>query len=626
MFIICVLINDMSLPEDTAQRIRSALEPFVRPREEAAAIRRVLKAHLAASVQSDGDDNVLDGSSLGLVNLVRDTNVLPEARGLHKNYLRALQANLEARRAFDQKVAEAASTAALASSATASASGRDTPGGPFGARPSSNDPFILQDHLVTVKLGRKQDRLQTVNRYLDALAERPVAVAAGEDYLQPEFIYGDAETVLPSVPKAVVDGLAEDEAERAASAAAGEADTTEKAAKTTADLEKLVSQLEKSVLRSQLKLKEEEKRLAAARATSARREAITRTSKAAKLQALGAARDELIGWIETELGNAANGDDRGGNIDPDESVVESSRMLRQSLLNGHGSGDPSGLHDTRKKAELGEKLGEIQLKYAHYVQARKQLVSTVGSMSSGGSAMSSTPAGIHAQNLLFTNVPQLGPPQMVKKEEASTPPSASENTVSAADKAAALGQLLLVPYLERLLGVAHDQKSDISHKAHHNALLSKRLRDTSQLLDHLADESQLLPRYGPQGSRGAGGGAGSGAGGGAALLLRKKGVLAPASRDDTGPDGICQRVSAWTFAADSAKIATFESVFEQVEEGQVALEQATQALAEADMLLGREPVEDIDDDVDQEHVQRPKASDIWAGLDGEVGLLKSDNR
>ncbi|EPE05470.1 hypothetical protein F503_02209 [Ophiostoma piceae UAMH 11346] len=611
----------MSSPEDTAQRIRSALEPFVRPREEAAAIRRVLKAHLATSLKSD--DDVLDGSSLGLVGLSWDATVLPEARGLHKNYLRALQANLEARRAFDQKVAEAASTAALASSA-ASAPTHDTPGGPFGARPSSNDPSILQDHLVTVKLGRKQDRLQTVNRYLDALAERPVAVAAGEDYLQPEFIYGDAETVLPSVPKAVVDGLAEDEAERVgAGAATGNADSTEKAAKMTADLENLVAQLEKSVLRSHLRLKEEEKRLAAARATSARREAITRTSRAAKLQALGTARDELIGWIETELGNAGNGEDRGGDNDPDDSTVESSRMLRQSLLNGHGSGDASGLHDSRKKAELGERLAEIQTKYAHYVQAREQLVDTVGSMSSSGPT---------TQNALFANVPQLGPPHQEKKDTeagtaANTTASVSgTNTTTAVDKSAALGQLLLIPYLERLLAVAHDQKADISHKAHHNALLSKRLRDTSQLLDHLADESQLLPRYGPQGSRGAGGGAASGGGGGAALLLRKKGVLAPASKDDSGPDGICQRVSAWTLAADSAKIATFESVFEQVEEGQVALEQATQALAEADMLLGRETEEEADGIAEQESAPRPKASDIWAGLDGEVGLLKSDNR
>ena len=616
----------MSSPEDTAQRIRSALEPFVRPREEAAAIRRVLKAHLVTSLKSD--DDVLDGSSLGLVDLSWDAAVLPEARGLHKNYLRALQANREARRAFDQKVAEAASTAALASSAAAAAPAHDTPGGPFGARPSpTNDPSILQDHLVTVKLGRKRDRLQTVNRYLDALAERPVAVAAGEDYLQPEFIYGDAETVLPPVPKAVVDGLAEDEAERAtAGAATGDADSTEKAAKTTADLEKLVAQLEKSVLRSHLRLKEEEKRLAAARAASAQRGAITRTSRAAKLKALGTARDELIGWIETELGNAANGEDRGGDNDPDESAVESSRMLRQSLLNGNSNGDVSGLHDSQKKAELGERLAEIQIKYAHYVQARQQLVGTVGSMSSGGSP--------RTQNTLFANVPQLGPPQIEKTDVGAgagtavgtTAGAADTNTATAADKSAALGQLLLVPYLERLLAVAHDQKADISHKAHHNALLSKRLRDTLQQLDHLADESQLLPRYGPQGSRGAGGGEASGSGGGAALLLRKKGVLAPASRDDSGSDGICQRVSAWTFAADSAKIATFESVFEQVEEGQVALEQATQALAEADMLLGREPEEDADDGGQQETVPRPTASDIWAALDGEVGLLKSDNR
>ncbi len=46
-------------------------------------------------------------------------------------------------------------------------------------------------------------------------------------------------------------------------------------------------------------------------------------------------------------------------------------------------------------------------------------------------------------------------------------------------------------------------------------------------------------------------------------------------------------MKSWVFAADSAKIATLESVAEKVEEGQLALEDSMKILGEVDRLLGR---------------------------------------
>lgn len=620
----------MTAPADTAQSIQAALEPFVRPREEVAHVRRVLRAHLAASLKSD--DDALNGS-LALVDIAWDTAPLPEVRGLQRAYLRALQANLEARREFDQRAAVAAD-AASASSAAAAVAGLDA-GQDAGLSSSSASSIgILQDHLTTVKLGRKRDRLQVVNRYLDALGERPVAVAAGEDYLHPEFIYGDATTTLPSVPKAVVDGLAEDETERATAAAAaptkeGEASST-RATKpmAAADLERLVAQLEKSALRAQLVLRQEEKRLVAAKERSARRS--TSPSAAAKLQALGVARDELIAWMETELSNAGDEAD-----EEDEEVAESSRQLRQSLLNGHEVvGGVGGIGSSDKKIQLEDKLDDIRDKYNQYVEARRALVATVGTMAPSDEGTAKTVA----PNPLFANMPQLQPNSGVERTvvptapstpiAATTPAPVSRPAVSGPEKAVALGNLLLAPYLERLLAVARDQKADIAHKAHYNVLLSKRLKDTCQMLDHLADESQLLPRFGPSKS---GGGAG-GAGGGGAALLRKKGMLAPAQgAAGAAAEGAGQRVAAWTYAADSAKIATFEAVFEKVEEGQVALEQATQSLVGAELLLGRKPEGEEPSDAKVENrkpgtKQKQQGGDIWATLDGELGLLKADSR
>ncbi|ERS98616.1 hypothetical protein HMPREF1624_05403 [Sporothrix schenckii ATCC 58251] len=624
----------MSAPEDTARRIQAALEPFVRPREEVAHIRRVLRAHLAACLKSD--DNALDGS-LALIDLSRDPEPLPETRGLQRAYLRALKANLEARREFDQRTAAAAQAASSASStASAAAAGLDG-GHDAGLSASSADGIgILQDHLTTVKLGRKRDRLQVVNRYLDALGERPVAVAAGEDYLHPEFIYGDATTTLPSVPKAVVDGLAEDEMERAAATSKDATRSDAARQVVAADLERLVAQLEKSALRAKLVLRREEKRLAAAKERSSRMS--TSPSAASKLQALGVARNELIAWMEAELSNA------GDEVDEDEEAAESSRQLRQSLLHGNevvsGVG---GLGGSDKKVQLEDKLDGIRDKYNQYVEARRALVATVGTMapSDEGATKAAAP------NPLFANMPQLLPnsggdrtataattPSTPTAATAQSPSAAQapKPAVSGAEKAAALGNLLLAPYFERLLAVARDQKADISHKAHYNVLLAKRLKDTCQMLDHLADESQLLPRFGA-----ANNGGGSGGARGGAALLRKKGLLAPEQGTTAAAaEGASQRAAAWTNAADSAKIATFEAVFEKVEEGQVALERATQSLVEAELLLGRNPEDEGDGDGDGDDGkkggtrkpgarQKQKSGDIWAKLDGELGLLKGDS-
>ncbi|CAK7209827.1 hypothetical protein SBRCBS47491_000572 [Sporothrix bragantina] len=593
----------MTTPADTARSIQAALEPFVRSREETAHIRRVLRAHLGASLKSDDDSNgvnVMDGS-LALVSLPWDTAPLPEARGLQKAYLRALQVNIEARRAFNERAAAVAEASTSASS-TSLEENQDI---------AANGVGILQDHLATVKLGRKRDRLQVVNRYLDALGERPVAVAAGEDYLHPEFIYGDAERTLPSVPKAVVDGLAED---ASASTITAPEDTEAKTA-AAADLEGLVARLEKSALRAQLVLRQEEKQLAAAKELTARKK-MGPPTVAAKLHALGRTRDELIAWMETELSNA------GSEEAEDEEAAESSRQLRQSLLNGQDIAGNGGIGDGQKTMQLRDKLDDIHNKYTQYVEARRALVATVGTMATGGEESGKT-----APNPLFANMPQLQPGGVERAASAmappATPPAArmpatttSSSSTTTAEQAVARGHLLLAPYLERLLAVARDQKADISHKAHYNVLLAKRLKDTCQMLDHLADESQLLPRFG---SSKSGRGGDAGGGGGGAALLRKKGVLAPAQGTATS-EGVTQRVVAWTEAADSAKIATFEAVFEKVEEGQVALEGAAESLAEAELLLGKTPEGEEASDL-----KLKKKGDIWSALNGELGLLRAND-
>ncbi|CAK7266126.1 hypothetical protein SEPCBS119000_001863 [Sporothrix epigloea] len=600
----------MAMPADTAQDIRAALEPYVRPREEAAYIRRVLRAHMAASLRSDDDSNdgssMMDGS-LALISLSWDTKMMPEARGLQKAYLQALQTNIDAQRAFDQR-----SAAVLKSSTPASSTNFEEM-----QQRSANGADILQDHLAMVKLRRKKDRLQVVNRYLDALSERPVAVAAGEDFLLAEFVYGDATLTLPPIPKAVVDGLAEDAALAATSmttstSTAASKGTTSKTA-TADNLKESLARLEKLVLRAQLVLRQEEMRLAAAKAQLARMETRSPTA-AAKLRALGVVRNELVAWMEMELSNA------GSEEAEDEDTAESWQELKQSLLNGHELAGSCAFGSSQKTGQLRNKLDEIHEKYSDYVDARRALVAMVERMTASGERGGKTAAKSPSANvpqLLRNNIDRVS----AATASSTALPEETETIASTANesrKAVARGRLLLMPYLERLMAVARDQKADISHKAHYNGLLTKRLKETCQTLDHLADESQLLPRFG---SPKTGGDGDAGAGGGGVALLRKKGIFAPA-KGTTTPDGAGQRVIAWTEAAESAKIAVFETVFEKVEEGQVALEEAADFLAEAESMLGTKP-----EDGEVEGTSNLKqAGDIWSALNGELSLVRAKSR
>jgi hypothetical protein len=191
---------------------------------------------------------------------------------------------------------------------------------------------------------------------------------------------------------------------------------------------------------------------------------------------------------------------------------------------------------------------------------------------------------------------------------------------------------LLTPYLDSLLALSREQKGLISYKSHFNITLAKQLKEACQAVDHLAAESQLLPKFTVPGSQG----------------LKRGGLMDELSAGPSERPDLSSRVKPWVVASDSAKIATLEEVTEKVEEGQMALEGSMTALAEIDKLLGKGPQnqppkvadeagEDIWLDTDKapgktqtrRHVEKKKAQkeqaeDIWAILDGGVGLVGQD--
>ncbi|KAJ0121376.1 hypothetical protein J7T55_008540 [Diaporthe amygdali] len=379
---------------ETVEEIQRALEPRIRSREEVSHIRRVLCLHLLSTFENGPQPGALALSGADCT--IKSTSGV---RGLQRDYLRALHANIKAKR--DQEAIRQANEEGKTVSAR-----------------TLNDSDRLEEHVASIKLKKKQQRLQTIEKHLDLLGQKP---AASPEFLQTEAIFEDV-VQLPGVPKAVVSGFTVDKA----------------SAKT--DLKALVDRLEKAVLRSKLLLKKEEKLLEEVRSRStATRGTI---SDGAKLVALSATRNELISWMEAELGKASRLDD----LQPEE--VDGRRGT------------------TADKGHVHEQLAIVKDKYANYVSTRKTLV----------------------QLLQQPTQPDIKPPL----ENTSHTQSKIAQTVPSTH--------LITPYIERLIQVGQDQRNLIAQKSHLNTVLSKKTEATVRVLDRLTEESQLIPEHPMPGS------------------------------------------------------------------------------------------------------------------------------
>ncbi|KAK4099787.1 hypothetical protein N658DRAFT_498030 [Parathielavia hyrcaniae] len=516
-----------SSAEDTFKTIQKTLEPYIRPREEVTRIRQILAVHLDSCL-----DDGTAGEPLALVDVSSPCSS-STARGLQKEYLDALNANIAARSEFatccreqEQRTRQHPDTAAAGQGAER-----------------------LQEHVAAIRLRQRADKLQAVERSLSSLGQKP---AASPNFLDPEEIFRDARP-LPAVPNELMTAL-----------------TVDKAA-SGPQLKELIDQLEKHVLQTKLLLRREEQLLEKVRSRSVARPGTI--SESAKLAALERTRAELIGWIETELGKAA----------ADEGAAEGQDSQRHRP---HGDG-----------FNMEEQLGSIKEKYAQYLGARKALLQLASQQP----------------------LPVMKAPVKEPKPQAASAPNPPPTAH------------LLSPHLEQLLFLSHEQKRLMAEKSHLNAAISKQLKENGRALEHLAEESHLIPAHpmpGPPRSSTAFADAGS-------------------ATESSGPTN---RVKPWVFAAESAKISTLEAVAEKIEEGQIALEGSMRTLGEIDQLLGQPPdkkqeeqrVSTGEDDLwlaEGHHASRASGarkhtlrkadkpaqpSTAWDTLDGDLGLLRPE--
>lgn len=492
-----------SVPE-TLEAVQKVLQPYIMPREEFAHIRRILTLHLSSGLK--------DGSPLteplSLTKSSELPSYPPEIRGPYKEYLEALSANIKARAEY-QALSQKRSHPEVSI-----------------LEKEYNQPDYFLSHLASLKIQKKHEKLLVVEKNLDLLRQKP---AASPDFLNHQRIFTNCRP-LSEVPTEVVNSLALEQTSE---------DIT---ASNSAQLKDLSDSLEHRTFQTNLSLKQEEILLENAKLLLSLTVQPEDISPEAKLQALNATRTELINWIETELGKASanSGKDRGG-----EGGGETAGQ--DDYHQGNNKQDRA-LAD--KTELLNHQLASIKSKYAKYLAERKALLELVTTQLH---SMPSSPSKFPA--ITTSSFPpssaSAGAAATSSPEQPSTSTQAATEALS--NQTPPIIDHLLTPTLTSLLALSHEHKGLIVHKAHIVNLLTKQARENAQVLDHLAEESQLLPAYHH--------------GHGHAMSAAAAAAAVGRTKDSDSEMSSQHLVKPWVSAADSAKISTFEVVAGKIEEG-----------------------------------------------------------
>ncbi|KAJ5881983.1 uncharacterized protein N7529_000655 [Penicillium soppii] len=249
------------------------LAPYVKSRQEALQIRQALTSYLRSFIVFK--DQPIDPTQSHLTlcaptDAVADVNRIPaDLPGLRKDYLKALAANVAARKEF-----------ASASENVASLRRQRTP--PNRPNDDLQEPSAeLRDYLALLRDRRRHAKLQVFQQYLEEIKSRDTG-DLGDIGIEGE------QTVLPEADAEGQNG-------------------------TGTELDELVHSLERAVVRAKTQLDRQKQLFEKTKAQhDSRPESQTQVSPDAKAQALQRTRDELVQWVEERL---------VGQGDPDESLL-----------------------------------------------------------------------------------------------------------------------------------------------------------------------------------------------------------------------------------------------------------------------------------------------------------------
>lgn len=377
---------------DAFSKAQRELSPYIRSRQEAAHIRRVLTLHLKSHIDDSGGTTLT--APISLVN--NSATLLPSAgksHGLHKEYLRALKANVKAQQEYD-RLSKPPHT-------------------------SSDKPLAdvsLNPYLCLVKQRQKLERLRILQDYVEGLSSKSSAIAAFLD--EP----ATSKSGPPRLPADLITSA------------------SHSAPPSSVNLPDLIQDLEKDVLRAKITLQSERKLLEKVQADQRRAQRRRLSTSQAPdseqiMKALNRTRNELINWVEDELGKAGDIEDDAAKPAPE---AVSDKMIEEAV-------------------------DEVRAKYAKYLEARRHFINVA-------------------------KKPIIPPVEATAGEldelPATVAPTGNDEMVR-----------FMTPYLSELLAVQEEQKSLTQQRSHLITSLAKHNKETLQVFDRLAEESHLLAKY-----------------------------------------------------------------------------------------------------------------------------------
>ncbi|APA06915.1 hypothetical protein SS1G_04433 [Sclerotinia sclerotiorum 1980 UF-70] len=398
-------MNDSENLPDGIKQIHHTLSTYIRQRQDALHVRRVLAAHLNSNVNAG--ESILTPISSSLPEPTSDVKQGLGFPGVQHEYLRSLHANLKAQRDFailstqhDETESHSEMRARTQDKVT-------------------SKEVSLQAFLVLEKRRQRQERFRIIQDTVDQLAQKPAATQA---YLDPKSseVLRDTGSLPPVPPSVIAPTEYHQDSERI-------------------ELKSLVNRLEKSVLRAQLLLKKEQKLLAKVRGGTTT--STDQQEQGSRQQALGTTRNELINWIEMELGKA-------GDSTP--------------ATEGQGLSMP----EHEEKEYIDSQLVSIKQIYERYLDIRKRLI-----VAATGDLTTPLPTDVGTEDSSGILIEEN--------------PNNSSNITNAPT----------YPYLEDLVLISNEQKSTIQQRSYLTSSLTRQHKEAGKDLDKLVDESHLLPAY-----------------------------------------------------------------------------------------------------------------------------------
>lgn len=513
----------MTRPDDPPTHIPpfvKPLAPYIKPRQEALRIRQALTLYLRSFIvyTEDADPNIAQ-SYLALcapTDAVADVKRIPaDLPGLRKEYLKALQANVAARKGLQAVSEDVASLRRQRAT-------RHRPADPVDPQEPGAE---LRDYLLLLRDRRRHAKLKVFEHYLAELQVNGSADRA-EDLDARES---------PNQDLLLSEGLEAEGPDR------GKCDSH-------TDLEGLVHNLERAVVRARAQLDREKQLFERVKSRHESREGTPprEPTPAVKLQALRRTRDELVQWVEERLISEG---------DPDESMV-------QEL-------PPEEIEEAQHLIE--EQKANISEQYAAYLKARRELLDVTSKA---------------CQPVTVTTKPALRPSQRpeIPTEEVPAPDPLD----------------VLVFATENLAPLSKSQKAMALQKTYLTSLLAKEKSTTLRALHRLRDESHLLPEYPilarqPRFKH-------------AVAALNSRNQVQNTRTDTNPPDELVSLAEAWSFASNAAGTQGREYVQQKIALGTEVTQDARKTLGEVYDILNQ----DLDEVMRQGVEQDSEASDIWA--------------